>query len=356
MAQATVAEAKKNVYQHFHRTTVVELHTSRPTKETVIDFLHGAKASCKGRYCAVLQQGDQREVYHLHVGVTTCKNPGNWSRDFYKYVTNFWRDKASCDGTQQLKSTWKSFFAYLKGDYDFFASEDQGFTTMWNNSKDEDLKEAIQKEEVNSNMKLTPANLYKVCKSLGVTNEEEWKEKADINVRLRWLNASNFPTMLGQVCSLIQEDCLKQSYWDLLCTWCQEHQESAPEDEKDAYRGWMKLDELITANCNTSMFCADLIDVMDCHEGKINAFVLQGPSNTGKMLICRLVSEPVMWGRIDNNQNFPFGDCINKRVLFHDEPEITAGMAQQYKQVMGGKTTKVNVKYRSLTTVQSNAI
>lgn len=81
----------------------------------------------------------------------------------------------------QLKSTWKNFFAYLKNDYDFFASQDQGFSTMWNNTKDEDLQEALVKKEVNSLMKLTPANLYKACKTMGVTNEEEWKEKADVN-------------------------------------------------------------------------------------------------------------------------------------------------------------------------------
>ena len=88
-----------------------------------------------------------------------------------------------------------------------------------------------------------------------------------------------------------------------------------------------------------SLFAENLLNVADCKLPRKNMLILTGPSNNGKTMLSTLITDLQLWRKVDNSKTFPFGVCVSKRMIWHDEAEINAAAAQQYKPTMGGEPT-----------------
>uniref|UniRef100_A0AAU7E1A2 NS1 protein n=1 Tax=Mops bat parvovirus TaxID=3141925 RepID=A0AAU7E1A2_9VIRU len=103
-------------------------------------------------------------------------------------------------------------------------------------------------------------------------------------------------------------------------------------------------------------FMFDLWSVLFQTRDKINTFVIQGPSNTGKTTFIREMLQLFNWGEIQSSGQFMFQNCINKELLIWEEPLIGSDFAETCKRVFEGMNTQVSVKYKAPQTLYRTPI
>ncbi|KAM3171138.1 hypothetical protein ACTXT7_017221 [Hymenolepis weldensis] len=115
-------------------------------------------------------------------------------------------------------------------------------------------------------------------------------------------------------------------------------------------RTW--LDNLFQSNGIVPLeFIQKLERVMDKKDNKINGIVLYGPTNTGKSLLCKIMTEFLLTGTINRrseNTNFAFENLLDRSVAILEEPKINAANANDMKQLLGGESFEVSVKYKPM--------
>lgn len=98
-------------------------------------------------------------------------------------------------------------------------------------------------------------------------------------------------------------------------------------------------------------FVSFLYDLLNKQSGKKNCLNIVGPPSSGKTMFARLIKEALITsGQIANmnrNTQFPFNNCINKRVLHWDEPSFNPESLEDLKMLFSGDELSVNVKYES---------
>lgn len=100
-----------------------------------------------------------------------------------------------------------------------------------------------------------------------------------------------------------------------------------------------------------SEFISKLDRVMNKTDNKVNTIVLYGPTNTGKSLLCKVMTEFLLTGTINRrseNTNFAFENLLDRSVAILEEPKINAANANDMKQLLGGETFEVAVKYKPM--------
>lgn len=114
--------------------------------------------------------------------------------------------------------------------------------------------------------------------------------------------------------------------------------------------GQLWLLDLLTENkINHEDFIKKLVNVLDRKIDKINAFVLEGPTNTGKSLLCSLIIHPYTFGtasRRGDQTNFHLENLLHKTIAVMEEPRITGITVDDFKQLLGGEPFQVDVKYQ----------
>lgn len=96
-------------------------------------------------------------------------------------------------------------------------------------------------------------------------------------------------------------------------------------------------------------FVKKLNSIFDRKYDKINALVIEGPTNTGKSLICKLATFPYIYGtasRRGDQTNFHLENLLFKSIAVMEEPRITGITADDFKQLLGGEPFQVDVKYQ----------
>lgn len=91
--------------------------------------------------------------------------------------------------------------------------------------------------------------------------------------------------------------------------------------------------------------------IFDKENGKKNALVLIGPSNSGKSQLLRSLLDflcPRGIARPNNNPRdvFQFSTCLNSKAIFWEEPYITADNIETVKLILGGDSAAIQVKYQ----------
>ncbi|VDL64675.1 unnamed protein product [Hymenolepis diminuta] len=121
-----------------------------------------------------------------------------------------------------------------------------------------------------------------------------------------------------------------------------------------AVRSW--LDTLFEAN---GIVPAEFIDklerVMDKRDTKINCLVLYGPTNTGKSLLCKIMTEFLLTGTISRrteNSSFAYENLLDRSVAILEEPKVNAANINDMKQLLGGEAFEVAVKYKPMQYLQ----
>ncbi|VUZ56641.1 unnamed protein product, partial [Hymenolepis diminuta] len=114
----------------------------------------------------------------------------------------------------------------------------------------------------------------------------------------------------------------------------------------------MWLDNLFDANgIIPSEFINKLDRVMNRNDSKINSIVLYGPTNTGKSLLCKIMTEFLLTGTIirrSENSNFAYENLLDRSVAILEEPKINAANVNDMKQLLGGESFEVAVKYKPM--------
>lgn len=104
-----------------------------------------------------------------------------------------------------------------------------------------------------------------------------------------------------------------------------------------------------------------LLDVVNKKSQKKNCFWIWGPASAGKTAFLEsLVSLyfPASSGQPVNNPRttFRWGNCINKRILLWEEPQISPDNHEELKKVLGGQEITAEVKYQSNVKMQKTPV
>lgn len=105
---------------------------------------------------------------------------------------------------------------------------------------------------------------------------------------------------------------------------------------------WLSYQGVIPEN-----FIGDFWNVIFKLSDKKNVLAIQGPSNTGKTTFIRPLADIYNWGEIVHGGQFMFQNCINKELLFWEEPLIGSDYTEVCKKVFEGMTTQVNIKFKA---------
>lgn len=118
---------------------------------------------------------------------------------------------------------------------------------------------------------------------------------------------------------------------------------------------WRKIEELLIyqgfhQKKDRMQFGLDLLSVLDKKTNKKNCFWIKGPNDTGKSGLIRQLAEKYFkhtYGQPVNYSQFPFNDCLQKRILLWEEANIGDKVIDECKNVFGGQPCFINVKYKS---------
>jgi len=109
------------------------------------------------------------------------------------------------------------------------------------------------------------------------------------------------------------------------------------------YQGWKES--------RMHAFLSILLKIVNRQNGKKNCLWLWGESNAGKTQLMKAFVDtvcPGMYGIPLSNVRsaFMFGNCVNKRLIFWEEPMINAENIEAVKNMFAGGSFSVDVKYR----------
>lgn len=104
-----------------------------------------------------------------------------------------------------------------------------------------------------------------------------------------------------------------------------------------------------------------MLHVANFNTQKKNCCWIWGPANTGKStMMGSFINHffPTGVGKPDNNprSNFPFNNCVNKRVIFWEEPQITNDNIEDVKCLMSGNTFSTDIKYQSSVEIEKTPV
>ncbi|XP_071051109.1 uncharacterized protein [Onthophagus taurus] len=98
-------------------------------------------------------------------------------------------------------------------------------------------------------------------------------------------------------------------------------------------------------------FLLELYDVLERRVPKINCFAIFSPPSAGKnYFIDAVLCYYFNFGQIhDFNKhcNFPLQDCVNRRVLYWNEPNFEPAATETLKMLLGGDNCPARIKYLS---------
>lgn len=96
---------------------------------------------------------------------------------------------------------------------------------------------------------------------------------------------------------------------------------------------------------------ATIHSIMERELPKCNSIYISSPPNSGKTWFADMLTAfYINVGQVNNfnrNSQFPLNDCVNRRVLIWNEPNIEPSALETVKMLLGGDPCPANVKYQS---------
>ncbi|OON16964.1 hypothetical protein X801_07205, partial [Opisthorchis viverrini] len=118
----------------------------------------------------------------------------------------------------------------------------------------------------------------------------------------------------------------------------------------DTLAGEDWLDQLIRVNnINKRELLVSLTAVMSKLCTRKNAFVIEGPTTTGKTLFVKLVAENYVYGTVQrsgDHSQFFLMNLLNKTLALMEEPRITQLTVNDFKELLGGNAFDIHVKHQ----------
>lgn len=107
---------------------------------------------------------------------------------------------------------------------------------------------------------------------------------------------------------------------------------------------------------NVFNYLRDLILFLDKKTGKQNTQYYISPSCSGKTFFFDMIRDYLLLHGNMTNWNrscqFPFQMCVDKRIIFWNEPNIEQAMLEDFKKVAGGEYYSANIKNKSHTEIK----
>ena len=95
-------------------------------------------------------------------------------------------------------------------------------------------------------------------------------------------------------------------------------------------------------------FASTIRRVLSCEDHKRNVLFIVGRPNTGKTMIAELICQPFLKGTLPNQGNlseYYYGGLLNKSIAFVEEPFLTPALANDFKNILGGKDFQIAKKF-----------
>lgn len=118
-----------------------------------------------------------------------------------------------------------------------------------------------------------------------------------------------------------------------------------------------KLEYFLSYQLNDELddFMDFLFNLLNKTSGKFNCLNIIGAPSSGKTYFARLIKEAMITsGQILNmsrNNNFPFNNCVGKRLLHWDEPAFDPSALEEIKLIFSGDELPANIKFQNVTTI-----
>ncbi|GAA32750.2 non-capsid protein NS-1 [Clonorchis sinensis] len=110
------------------------------------------------------------------------------------------------------------------------------------------------------------------------------------------------------------------------------------------------LDLLLHVNrINKQDFLCNLTKIMNKQIDRKNAFVIEGPTTTGKTLFVKLIAESYIYGTVQrsgDHSQFFLMNLLNKALALMEEPRITQLTVNDFKELLGGNAFDIHVKHQ----------
>lgn len=118
----------------------------------------------------------------------------------------------------------------------------------------------------------------------------------------------------------------------------------------DTTKGEQWLDKLLLVNnIDKTEFLQQLLCIMNKAIDRLNAFVIEGPTTTGKSLLLNLVCANYLYGTVQrsgDHSQFFLQNLLNKSVALMEEPRITPITVNDFKELLGGQPFDIHVKHQ----------
>lgn len=131
-------------------------------------------------------------------------------------------------------------------------------------------------------------------------------------------------------------------------------------DEDDSFQWVNKLLIHQYGENGVKDFLNRLLDITEKRIPKKNTMFILGRANCGKTWFINMIAAfYINVGNVKNyvrGQNFPFNDCVNRRLLIWNEPSVMLSAMDTLKQLTEGDHISVAVKYHGDTVLQRTPI
>nr|QTE03754.1 MAG: nonstructural protein 1 [Turdus pallidus parvoviridae sp.] len=187
------------------------------------------------------------------------------------------------------------------------------------------------------------------CADLGVLTNKIRTQKKDWSKFLELKCASSWDTISKKAVELYcSEECVKtlDERMSEAPSWAGECETYYDRDRsRSVFNQWIEHNGF-----DRSSFVDQLFAVLSRRDKKKNTFMLQGATCAGKSWLLRSLSYFYpFYGEVHGmgNYNFAYQGCLDKALIFMEEPMLEPSTVDHAKQVLEGAQTLVNVKCKA---------
>ncbi|VDP30542.1 unnamed protein product [Echinostoma caproni] len=268
---------------------------------------------------------------------STCQPVINWEK-FAAYLVRHGRNYIYCIGGElqhlatDARSTTRAeqdCATLLRND----RAQGQKFTNLKRKARVDLIRELVETYDARTLAELKDALSYDDRLNLYAEHGPSWKETAELTCEayVERLRKDQETTSLHEYIARNNHNrtCQKPTSTTAGCQW---------------------LDQLLAVNhIDKNRFLTQVTNIMNKKEQRINAFVIQGPTTTGKSLMLNLLTENYIYGTVQrsgDHSQFYLMNLLNKAVALMEEPRITPLTVNDFKELLGGRQFDIHVKHQ----------
>ncbi|VDP40914.1 unnamed protein product [Echinostoma caproni] len=284
----------------------------------------------------IIQAGNLDTMQNVSI-LSTCQPVINWDK-FAAYLVRHSTNCIYCIGREleQLATDARSTTraeqdcsTLLRND----RAQGQKFTNLKRKARVDLIRELVETYDARTLAELKDALSYDDRLNLYAEHGPSWKETAELacEAYVEKLRKDQETTSLHEYIARNNHNrtCQKPRSTDEGCRW---------------------LDRLLAVNnIDKNKFLTQLTDIMNKKENRVNAFVIQGPTTTGKSLMLNLLTENYIYGTVQrsgDHSQFYLMNLLNKAVALMEEPRITPLTVNDFKELLGGRQFDIHVKHQ----------